>query len=265
MSFSLALIGCGKMGQALLSGWLKKDLPLDITVIQPDPLPSYFPSQGYTYTQSVPTDVTFDILVFAVKPQVLNNVLKAYANSVHDTSLVLSIAAGKSIETFENVFSASQPIIRAMPNTPAAIGQGITALCPNGQVSEDHRKTAESLFSASGETVWIEDETQMDAVTAVSGSGPAYVFYLIEALTEAAKNIGLNESQATKLARQTVIGAATLAKEESQTEASTLRENVTSPGGTTEAALKILMEGEFKRILSDAVSAARDRGKELSS
>ncbi len=265
MASTLALIGCGKMGQALLDGWLKKNLPYELTVIQPEPLPPEIQTDGFTYVQAPPTDQVFDVLVFAVKPQILNDVLKSYADSVHDTSLILSIAAGKSITTFESVFGASQPVIRAMPNTPAAIGQGITALCPNGSVSENQKHMAESLFQASGEVVWIENEPLMDAVTAISGSGPAYVFYLIEALAEAAQKLGLDQDQATRLARQTVIGAAALAKDEPGTDAATLRQNVTSPGGTTEAALNVLMDGTFQESLTQAVTAARDRGKELSS
>ncbi len=262
---SLALIGCGKMGQALLSGWLKHKINYAITVVQPDPLPADFPQAGYNHISKLNYKKTFDIIVFAVKPQILNDVIHDYIDAVHNDTLVLSIAAGKGITTFEKAFGQNQPIIRVMPNTPAAIGKGVSAFIQNDAVTQDQKDTTEMLFKPCGETLWLRHEDDMDAVTAVSGSGPAYLFYMIEALTTAARKAGLDDPTSEKLARQTIIGAAALAEAESSSSAQTLRENVTSPGGTTEAALKVLMNGAFEECLSNAVLAAKKRSQELKS
>ena len=264
MTKSLALVGCGKMGQALLSGWLKSQHFFDISVIQPDPLPADFATDGFSYFTNLPEGKVFDIIVFAVKPQILDQVIKTYTGSVHPETLIISIAAGKNISTFESTFGLKQSIIRTMPNTPAMVGKGITALVANSSVTENQKQEADNLFKTCGETLWLKAEKQLDAITAVSGSGPAYLFYFIEALTKSAQELGLSEDHAMQLARQTVIGAASLAEHDSQTEVSTLRQNVTSPGGTTEAALNILMDGQLDSILQQALKAAKERSQELS-
>ncbi|MEM6781521.1 MAG: pyrroline-5-carboxylate reductase, partial [Pseudomonadota bacterium] len=205
-----------------------------------------------------------DVLVLAVKPQILESLCSQISNQVSDSLPILSIAAGYSLNSFHKAFPETQPIIRCMPNTPGAIGKGITGILKTDTLTPDHQSMANTLLSALGEVVWVDDENLMDSITAVSGSGPAYVFYLIEALTKAAIDSGLTEDTATTLARQTVIGAAALADNQTDVPASTLRENVTSPGGTTEAALNILMDGQFQDALTQAVKAATQRGKELS-
>ena len=177
---------------------------------------------------------------------------------------ILSIAAGQSLANFAAYFEPERPVIRAMPNTPAAIGKGMSVAIPNNHATEAHRRIAQNLLSAAGEFLWLESESQMDAVTAVSGSGPAYVFYLMEALAKAATEAGLPEDQAMILARQTVIGSAALAERDASPPG-LLRRNVTSPGGTTEAALAVLMDGRFEEIMTKAVAAATARSKELSS
>ena len=262
---NIALIGCGKMGSALLKGWLKHLPQHSYQVIQPDPLPSDLEGRDFAYHESIPDDFICDIIVFATKPQIMDQVLEGYRDKLSQTTLVLSVAAGSALSYFEQQLSPDQPLIRAMPNTPAAIGAGITALCANGHVSDAHKQQADTLLSAVGETVWLKDEALMDVVTAVSGSGPAYVFYLIEALSTAGQKAGLPENLAVKLARQTVIGAGALADHNAEMKASQLREAVTSPGGTTEAALRVLMDGVWQDTLSKAVHAATQRSKELSS
>lgn len=256
----LLLVGCGKMGGALLRGWSKKP-DLAISVLEPND-----PQADFQDVHDIPATMSFDVIVLAVKPQVMESVCISIKNLPRPSTLVLSIAAGKSITFFENIFSPSQPVIRCMPNTPAAIGKGISVLCGNRHVSDTQKELGLALLSSVGCTEWIEDEILMDAVTAVSGSGPAYVFLLIEALTAAGIEAGLSESLSANLARQTVIGSAYLAESDEKTPASTLRQNVTSPGGTTESALKILMgEHGLADLMTKAIQAARIRGQELGS
>lgn len=206
-----------------------------------------------------------DIVVLAVKPQIMDKACEQIKEALSENTLILSIAAGQTIESFEQRFGENQPIIRAMPNTPAAIGKGITVLCANNHVSDEQKKNAETLLAASGLVEWLNDESLMDAVTAVSGSGPAYVFLLIEILAKAGKTQGLDPDLSMKLARQTVIGSAALAEGDVGTTATQLRENVTSPGGTTAAALEVLMNGELQKLYDRTIDAATKRGKELSS
>ena len=184
-------------------------------------------------------------------------------NNTSKDALILSIAAGQSLAALESFFAAGQPVVRSMPNTPAAIGKGVSAAITNRHVSDKQKAMASRLLEASGTVSWIADESLMDAITALSGSGPAYVFYLIEALAKAGETIGLDPQLSMSLARQTVIGSAALAEDSCDIPAEILRKNVTSPGGTTEAALKILMDGEFQALLNEALKAAKDRGIEL--
>lgn len=206
----------------------------------------------------------FDVIILAVKPQVMGETVASIKHLVSPLTLILSIAAGKTISSFEQVFGEYQPIIRAMPNTPALIGKGMSVLCGNAATTEIQRQLAMNLMATVGDVEWVDDEGLMNAVTAVSGSGPAYVFYLIEAMTVAGVEAGLSPALAEKLARETVIGAAALAESESDTAPFILRKNVTSPGGTTEAALNVLMaDNGLTSLMTRAILAAKKRGEEL--
>ncbi len=256
----LVLVGCGKMGGAMLRGWLSSGLePGAVWVL--DPFPGDWLSEtGVHVNEGLPEDPS--VVVVAVKPQMMGEALPGLQTL--NNSLVVSIAAGTRIATFEEVLGAGTAVVRAMPNTPAAIGRGISALVGNKHVGEARMALAEGLLSAVGQTVRLESEDQMDAVTAVSGSGPAYVFHLIETLAAAGVEEGLPEGLAMQLARATVAGAGALA-EASDEGPDQLRINVTSPGGTTAAALGVLMDEEtgFPVLLKRAVRAAADRGREL--
>jgi len=261
----LVLLGCGKMGSAMLAGWLKGGLaPTSVHVIDPNPSDWLRALEADGVRVNAPLPDAPAICVVAVKPQMMGDALGQIGAFGNGETLFLSISAGTRIATFEAAFGAATPIVRAMPNTPAAIGRGITALVGNAPVSADDMALAEVLLQAVGQTVRLENEAQMDAVTAVSGSGPAYVFYLIEALAAAGAAVGLPEDLALKLARATVAGAGDLAEKAPETPAE-LRVNVTSPGGTTAAALAVLMDEKtgFAPLLLRAVTAAAARGREL--
>ena len=259
----LVLLGCGRMGGALLAGWLEGGLSPDrVTVIEPHPsdwLSGLVP-RGLTLN---PERIgAADVAVLAVKPQMMGEAAPALAALGGGGTLVVSIAAGTPISAFEAIFGAGTPVVRAMPNTPSAIGRGVSALIGNAAVGEAELARAEALMQAVGETVRLESEDQMDAVTGLSGSGPAYVFHMIEAMAAAGEAAGLAPDLAMRLARATVTGAGALA-ERAPDEAATLRENVTSPGGTTAAGLSVLM-GELPDLMTRTVAAAAARGRELS-
>jgi pyrroline-5-carboxylate reductase len=258
----LVLLGCGKMGSAMLAGWLRQGLsPQAVWVL--DPAPSdWVQAQGVHLNEALPPDPA--IVLIAVKPQMMGAALPRLAALGGGRTLFLTVAAGTMISLYEQVLGPGTAIIRAMPNTPAAIGRGITALTGNAQATEAHMALAEGLMSAVGQTVRLDGEHQMDAVTAVSGSGPAYVFHLIETLAAAGVAEGLPADMALKLAKATVAGAGALA-EASEEDPGQLRVNVTSPGGTTAAALAVLMDEAtgFPALLRRAVKAAADRGREL--
>lgn len=265
-TYSATLIGCGKMGSAMMASWLENDLVSRVNVIDPSPLPVhlsddprvyYYPS----YQEGTPTS---DILILAVKPQILKEASQKIADDINDKTVLLSIAAGQRLSTLESIFGSDQPIIRTMPNTPAAIGKGVSVSVANTHVSSEQKDIADTLLRASGEHKWIEDEGLMDAVTALSGSGPAYLFHFIEALADAGEKLGLDTDLSMSLARQTVIGSAALAEHDGDVSAETLRKNVTSSGGTTQAALETLMDGRFQTILDEALNAAKKRSQELS-
>lgn len=265
---SLALIGYGKMGSALLRGWVDQPFIKNVHVVDPHlddavghPKVTYYP----VVSKLGDKIINADIVILAVKPQVMDKACEQIKPLISGKALILSIAAGQTVTSFERRFGPDRAIIRAMPNTPAAIGKGITVMCANGLASAAQKKNAEKLLAASGAVEWISDENLMDAVTALSGSGPAYVFLLIEILARAGEKQGLPTDLAMKLARQTVIGSAALAESEAKTSAETLRQNVTSPGGTTAAALEILMNGELQALYDRALAAAAKRGKELKS
>jgi pyrroline-5-carboxylate reductase len=258
----LVLLGCGKMGSAMLEGWLKRGLsPSSVWVIEPNPS-DWLKGTGVHLNATLPSSPA--IVLIAVKPQMMGAALPAIAAMGGGGTLMLSIAAGTTIASFEEVFGAATPIVRAMPNTPAAVGRGITAVTGNARTTEAHLALAETLLSAVGQVVRLEGEYQMDAVTAVSGSGPAYVFHLIETLAAAGEAEGLPPALSMQLARATVAGAGALAEAADESPAQ-LRVNVTSPGGTTAAALGVLMDPEsgFPALLKQAVRAAADRGREL--
>ncbi|KAF0225100.1 MAG: pyrroline-5-carboxylate [Rhodospirillaceae bacterium] len=260
----ILLVGCGKMGSAMLAGWLEQGIrAADVVVVDPH-------AQGLPDGVTVLGDVdllsktfTPDITILAVKPQVMAQVLPAYARLAGHT-VFLSIAAGKPVEFFRRHLGEAAAVIRAMPNTPAAVRRGITVCYAGANVAQEPRALAQSLLEAVGEVAWIDDESQMDAVTAVSGSGPAYVFLLAEVMAAAGVAAGLPADLADRLARATVSGGGELLRQSLDSSAQ-LRINVTSPGGTTAAALAVLMDEAkgMAPLMTDAVAAATRRGKEL--
>ncbi len=258
----MVLLGCGKMGSAMLQGWLAQGVQASAVTIL-DPYPSdWLKAQGVSINTDLPAAPA--VCILAVKPQMMGEALPRLQVLGNNHTLFISVAAGTSIASFEAVLGADTPIIRAMPNTPAAVGRGITALIGNGKVNEDQMNMAESLMAAVGQTLRLDNESQMDAVTAVSGSGPAYVFHLIETMAAAGVAEGLPAEMAMRLAKATVAGAGDLA-EKTNEDPSQLRVNVTSPAGTTAAALAVLMDPEtgFPKVVSAGVKAAADRSKEL--
>ncbi|MFV0512902.1 MAG: pyrroline-5-carboxylate reductase [Jhaorihella sp.] len=258
----LLLLGCGKMGSAMLGGWLAGGLPPgSVWVIDPDPS-DWVKAQGVHVNAPLPESPA--IVLVAVKPQMMGAALPVLKKLGGGGTLFVSVAAGTPISAFEAVLGAATPVVRAMPNTPAAIGRGITALIGNGAAGGAELALAETLLAVVGQTVRLESEAQMDAVTGVSGSGPAYVFHLIETLASAGEAQGLAPDLAMRLARATVAGAGALA-EASEEDPGQLRRNVTSPNGTTQAALEVLMDENsgFPALLKRAVAAATARAGEL--
>lgn len=263
----LVLIGGGRMGAALLSGWLAGGLDVAaVTVVEPfdaaqDALRKAYPDLNIVATAEA-VSATPSVVVLAVKPQIMDDVMAPVA--AWTDALFVSIAAGKTLHYFEGHLGADRAIIRIMPNTPAAVGAGISVAVGNGNITASHRALATALLDAVGMVEWVEDEALIDAVTAVSGSGPAYVFLLVEAMTQAGITAGLDADLAGKLARQTVIGSGVLMREDA-TDAATLRQNVTSPGGTTKAALDVLMDNDrLVKLMTQAIAAAKKRSTELS-
>lgn len=269
MTIRLVLAGCGNMGYAMLSGWLKsgKLAPQAVFVVEPnEDLRKRAEAQGCGAAADaggIPADAVPSLVVIAVKPQVIRDATAAYKRFGDGRTTFVSIAAGTPVATFEEILGRSAPVMRCMPNTPASIGKGMMVVCSNPLVADETKRFVTDLLSASGEVAEIDDEGLMDAVTAVSGSGPAYIFHFIEALTVAAEKAGLPTATAKLLAMQTVYGAASLAAE-SQEEPGVLRKQVTSPNGTTAAALGVLMgEDRLTRLVTEAVEAARLRSIEL--
>ena len=268
---TLLLIGCGKMGGAMLEGWLDQGIAAtDITVIEPSAelaatLAGKYGVNAVSDVHELAGDYAPDVAVLAVKPQVMDQVLPPYQKLVAHAPVFLSIAAGRTIASFEAILGTDAAVVRAMPNTPASVGRGITVGCPNANVTPEQKGLCDQLLTSVGEVEWVDDEKHMDAVTAVSGSGPAYIFLLAEAMGHAGRMSGLPPELADKLARATVAGAGELLHQ-SPEPASTLRENVTSPGGTTAAALEVLMGPHgMKELLEKAIDAATRRSKELAS
>lgn len=258
----LVLLGCGKMGSAMLEGWLDGGLPASSVWVH-DPNPSeWLQAQGIHLNTDLPADPA--IVLVAVKPQIMRDALPTLKTLGNGTTLFLSVAAGITIATFEDMLGERTPVIRSIPNTPAAVKQGITAIIGNAHVSETQLQTAEALLSAIGLTVRLDTEDQMDAVTGLSGSGPAYVFHMIECLAKAGEAQGLAPDLAMTLAKATVAGAGALAMQSEDTP-SQLRINVTSPNGTTQAGLEVLMDGDtgLPPLVVKTVDAATKRSKEL--
>ena len=265
MTIEIGFIGGGNMAQSLIGG-LIADGRKPATILVSDPLTETRDQVGAKYGVPVTENnrrvrEEVSTLVFAVKPQVLGEVAKALPPM--PGQLVITIAAGIRQTSLDDWLGGGQAIVRAMPNTPALIGEGITGLYANHRVTPEQRQQAEIILGAVGEVVWCGDEDDLDTVTAVSGSGPAYVFLFMEILERNAREMGLNPDQARKLAVHTTLGAARLARHTGE-ELRELRRKVTSPGGTTEAALTRLMSGEFDALLSQAIEAARERSRELS-
>lgn len=265
MSRGILLVGCGKMGGALLVGWLRQGIAAaDIIVVEPNPVPDL--PAGIRHVDAataIPADFSPALIMLAVKPQVVDAVTPAYLGYATKGACFLSIAAGKTIATLNGLLGGSAAIIRAMPNTPAAVGAGITVACANTLVSAEQRVFCETLMAAVGEVGWVEDEALIDAVTAVSGSGPAYVFWMTECLAAAGEKAGLDRDLAARLARATVVGSGTLMRQSAESP-DQLRRNVTSPNGTTQAALDVLMAPNgLAPLMERAVAAAARRSKEL--
>ncbi len=266
---SLVLVGAGKMGGAMLTGWLGMGLdPKHVTVIdpgQPDDMKALSNKTGFSFLTSPEGVAKADILVIAVKPQMMDKVLPGLVGLVGEKTVLVSIAAGTPIATFRSYLGADLHVVRAMPNTPAQVGRGMIAAFASEGIEADVLGTIATLLSSTGKFTWVGSEALIDAVTAVSGSGPAYVFYMVEALAKAGEALGLDAEAADLLARQTIVGAGELLNQ-SPLPASTLRENVTSPAGTTAAALAVLMadEGGLGDLMAKATVAARDRSIALS-
>lgn len=267
---SLVLVGAGRMGGALLDGWLKLGLdPRGVAVIDPQPSPAAVElceangiaiGDGSKFSATSPA-----VLVLAIKPQMLERAAAAVDRLLGSDTLLLSILAGKTIANLAALLPQARAVIRAMPNTPAAIGRGISGATPNATVTPEQRGLADALLGAVGGVEWLDDEALLDAVTAVSGSGPAYVFLLAECMAAAGAAVGLPPEIAARLARATVQGAAELMAQSPNMAPATLRENVTSPGGTTAAALSVLMgERGLAPLMQRAIDAATRRGAELS-
>ncbi|MGP1397388.1 MAG: pyrroline-5-carboxylate reductase [Inquilinaceae bacterium] len=266
MAHRLILVGCGKMGHALLSGWLRSKMVDRVFVVEPGnrAVPDHPAVTRLHDPGALPADAAPTLIVFAVKPQVMDDVVPAYRAHARNGVGVLSIAAGKDLAFFADRLGPSVAVIRAMPNTPAAVGAGITVLVAAATVAADQRALAGALMGAVGAVEWVKDETLLDAVTALSGGGPAYVFLLMEAMAAAGVAAGLEPGLAMRLSRQTVIGAGALAAADPDIPASELRGNVTSPGGTTRAALDVLMADRGLQPLFDAaIAAAARRSREL--
>jgi pyrroline-5-carboxylate reductase len=266
MPGKLLLVGAGKMGGALLDGWLALGLAADkVAVLEPRPTPEVaaLAGRGLTLNPSQGAVGEVSAIVVAVKPQTAREAMPALVPFVGGSTVVVSIMAGPTLTFLAGALPQRTSVVRGMPNTPAAIGRGITVAVPNAQVSAAQRELVHALLSAVGAVEWVTDEALMDAVTALSGSGPAYVFLLAEVMARAGTAAGLPSDLAATLARATVAGAGELLRR-SPLDPATLRQNVTSPGGTTAAALNVLMAQDgIEPLMRDAIAAATARSREL--
>ncbi len=269
LSGKLVLLGAGKMGGAMMEGWLAAGIiPSQLIVFDPAPTKevlTLIKNHSLSHNPDIATLTNVEVILTAVKPQIMDMALESVLLLKSQKPLVISIAAGKTINSFEGHFGTDASIIRTIPNTPAAVGRGITAMAANSNVTEAQSLLASALLSSLGEVVTVDNEDQIDAVTGLSGSGPAYVFYLTECLAKAGEAQGLNAELAMQLARATVEGAGELMRA-TGTQAATLRENVTSPNGTTHAGLQVLMaNGGLAELMEKTVDAATKRSRELAS
>ncbi|MEM8636753.1 MAG: pyrroline-5-carboxylate reductase [Pseudomonadota bacterium] len=266
----IVLVGAGKMGGALLSGWLQSEPGENFCILDPMLSPemsALVKDNGVVHHQSLPPDLLASIVIVAIKPQMMTDVLPNLAHLIQNggsgQTIVVSVAAGTPVSVFRKFFGETTPIVRAMPNTPAQVGRGITIGYATPDIDDTGRELVAKLLSVTGAFDWVYEEDLIDAVTAVSGSGPAYVFHMVEALADAARTAGISDPLAMKLARATVEGAGELLYQ-SDLDASELRQNVTSPGGTTAAALSVLMADDgLTALMGRAVDAAKRRAKEL--
>jgi pyrroline-5-carboxylate reductase len=262
----ITLIGGGNMATALISGLANPPrADLKIRVCDPSDAARSHLSKTFgvdTFTDAIPAVEDADVVVLAVKPQTMPAVLEALKGRVMSGQLVLSIAAGITMASIRKQLGDAVAVVRSMPNTPALIGHGITGVVAGETCSEQQKQQAEEILSAAGEVVWLREEALMDAVTAISGTGPAYFFLMAEALAAAAEELGLPADTADRLASVTCFGAGAMLAS-SPGEAVELRRRVTSPGGTTEAAMVVLNDGRFRELISRAAEAARDRSREL--
>ena len=266
-SSTLVLAGAGKMGGAMLQGWLALGLdPKNVSIVEP------YPSDDikslcakHAIALNVVVSAPPDVLVLAIKPQTLNAAAPELAALAGPDTLVVSILAGKTIADLQARLPKARAFVRAMPNTPAAVGRGITGVSASAATSQAQKDRAHTLLGSIGQVVWLDDEALIDAVTAVSGSGPAYVFYLVECMAKAGEAAGLPADIAMRLARATVEGSGELLFKTPETDAAQLRKNVTSPGGTTAAALDVLMADDgLAPLMTKAIGAAKHRAGELS-
>jgi len=263
----ITFIGCGNMGRSLIGGMIADGYPKNLIVgCDIDSGQREHSAQQFgieTLQNSNDAVRGAEIVVLAVKPQVMHDTLRELRESLLDEKpLLLSIAAGIQLKTLTRWSSDKLAIVRAMPNTPSLVQTGAAALCANNRANEKQRNLAEKVMRSVGTAIWLEDESLMDAVTAISGSGPAYFFYIMEIMQEAASELGLDKDQSRLLVLETALGAARMALE-SKYDPATLRKQVTSPGGTTEQALRVLQEGQLDRLLTAAIRAAHDRSTEL--
>lgn len=262
------LVGCGNMGRAMLNGWIDEGVkPNNVVVIDPSvenlEKVSKLGCRGFSSPLLIEEGYKPDVIILAVKPQVISDVLDSYKTYTNAGSLIISIAAGTRIQLFEESFGESAAIIRTMPNTPAAVRRGMMVSVANKNVGDDQKKICDVLMQAIGTTAWVDDENLMDAVTGLSGSGPAYVFYMVQAMAEAGVAAGLDADLALKLAKTTVAGAGELALQSGES-VEQLRVNVTSPNGTTAAGLGVLMADDgLVPLMKETVAAATARSKEL--
>jgi pyrroline-5-carboxylate reductase len=263
----LAFIGGGNMASSLIGGLLQTGFDAHaIRVADPNETTLSRLEQQYgviTFTDNAAAIIDADVVVLAVKPQQLKTVLQSLSSDIDSDILFISVAAGIRMDAISRwISNETTSIVRAMPNTPSLVQAGATGLCANAHVTPAQHELAESILRAVGLAIWVEDEAQMDAVTAVSGSGPAYFFLVIEAMQEAGIKLGLSDANARLLAVETAFGAAKMALESSES-AATLRQRVTSPGGTTEQALNTFEQGDLKGLFEKALTAAANRADEL--
>jgi len=273
MSKIITFIGAGNMTRALISGLVQGESALTIRISDPDKTQRDAITKAWNQVTAFSDNSSAidgaDIVVFATKPQVLQAVCESFKNRLNTQNteqaspLLVSIAAGITIGNIQQWLGCELAIVRCMPNTPALVQSGMTGLVANKFTNEEQRNLAESILRSVGNILWFDDEDKLNAVTAVSGSGPAYFFLVMESMQASAQKLGLNEKDARLLVLQTAFGAAKLALE-SEEDAATLRMRVTSKGGTTEAALKVLIEGGLPTLFDDALNAANNRSVELS-